>query len=420
MSAKTPEVSKPAPQRLELFGRRTGPAAPIPWRTIFAVIGSVLATAGALWFLNRIHTVIYWVTVAIFASLILEPAVDWLARRGWRRGLATGLVMLISFVALMAFIALMAPLIITEVTNLVKSVPGWLNSMSKWTMANWNIDVSPAAIEKQLSAAGTDLQSLAGRLASNALSILGNILGKLFDMASIGLLTFYFVAEAPKLRRTICSLLARDRQEDVLWIWEIAIQKTGAFIYSRLFLGIVNGGLFYIVLKLLGTPYAEALAVWLGLVSQFIPVVGAYLAAALPIIVALAEQGPGPAIVIVIYTTAYQQFENLFLMPKIAGRTMKLHPAVAFAAATAGVFVGGIVWAFMALPIVAVIQAVVSASVERRAVVDTELTRGEPKDEYDGPIDKMKRRARRDRKDMEGPAGPDVEPAGEAGAEDRE
>lgn len=388
----------PAPAERHLaHAANRAPAAPVPWRLLFAIIGSGLATLAVLWFLGRVHIVLYWLVVALFASLILEPAVDWLARKGWRRGLATGLVMLVAFTAAVAFVALMVPLMISEITNLVKSAPGWLNSLSAWTMKNWNLDLSPDAIQKQLSAAGTDLQSLAGKLAGNAISILGSILGKLFDLASIGLLTFYLVAEAPKLRRTICSVLAPNRQEDVLWIWEIAIEKTGAFIYSRLFLGLVNGGLFYIVLKLLGVPYAEALAVWLGLVSQFIPVVGAYLAAALPIVVALAEKGVTSAIIIAVYTTAYQQFENLVLLPKVAGRTMKLHPAVAFVAATAGVFVGGVVWAFMSLPIVAVVQAVISASIERRTVVDSELTREGVADEYDGPIDKLKRSVREHR-----------------------
>jgi predicted PurR-regulated permease PerM len=136
------------------------------------------------------------------------------------------------------------------------------------------------------------------------------------------------------------------------------------------------------VLRLLQVPYALPLSFWMGLVSQFIPTVGTYIAMALPLLVALV-QGPGDALVLLIFFTVYQQLENYILSPRVTSRTMELHPALAFGAAIAGASVSGVVGAFLALPAAAIIQAVASTYVHRHEVVETALTM--PELEPEGP-----------------------------------
>jgi predicted PurR-regulated permease PerM len=121
-------------------------------------------------------------------------------------------------------------------------------------------------------------------------------------------------------------------------------------------------------------PFALPIALWQGFVSQFIPVVGTYIAAAIPLLVALLED-PWAALFFLIFVVVYQQIENYLLSPRITARTMQLHPAVAFGAAIAGGSISGLIGAFMALPAAAVIQATVSTYLTRHEVVETELTR---------------------------------------------
>ena len=85
----------------------------------------------------------------------------------------------------------------------------------------------------------------------------------------------------------------------------------------------------------IGTKAPVALALWVGVVSQFLPVVGTYLAAALPLVVALIDS-PTKALVLLVFVLIYQQVENYVLLPRITARTMDLHPAIAFGAAIAG------------------------------------------------------------------------------------
>ena len=168
--------------------------------------------------------------------------------------------------------------------------------------------------------------------------------------------------------------MAPERQERVLFALETAIKKMGGYLYSRLLLAAINGLLMFVTLKVLGVPFALPLAVISGLVAEFIPIVGTYIGAALPILVALAEQGPTAGIVVLIECTVYQQIENYYLSPRISAKTIELNPGVAFGAAMAGGAVGGFVGAFFALPIAATIQAYLSTYSKSYEVEESALT----------------------------------------------
>jgi predicted PurR-regulated permease PerM len=116
-----------------------------------------------------------------------------------------------------------------------------------------------------------------------------------------------------------------------------------------------------------------ALAIWVGLISQFLPVVGTYLAGLLPVVITLIDS-PVKALVVVIAIVVYQQVENYIFAPRITARTMEMHPAVAFGAALAGGAAMGPVGALLALPAAAMLQAVVGAVGTRYEVVDSHLT----------------------------------------------
>ena len=87
--------------------------------------------------------------------------------------------------------------------------------------------------------------------------------------------------------------------------------------------------------QLIGTPAPVAMAVWVGVVSQFLPVVGTYLAGALPVLLTFIDS-PGRAVAVIIAVVVYQQLENLVFVPRVTSRTMNLHPAIAFGSAIAG------------------------------------------------------------------------------------
>jgi predicted PurR-regulated permease PerM len=163
-------------------------------------------------------------------------------------------------------------------------------------------------------------------------------------------------------------VLPPDRQQLAMRIWELATESTGGYVYSRALLAGVSATATTLFLTLVGVPYPFALGIWVGLVSQFVPSIGTYLAGALPVLIALFHD-PVDAVWVLVFITLYQQFENLVLSPRITARTMSLHPAVAFGAVIAGGAILGPIGALLALPAAASIQALVSLYVHRYEVV---------------------------------------------------
>jgi predicted PurR-regulated permease PerM len=343
-----------------------------PWipRLLLAVVITAFAAYATFNLIRQLQQLLLWVVAALFLSFALEPAVNWLVARGWRRGAAAAVVLFgLALLGLLA-IALMVPLVIDQVQLLVQRLPDWLDQASVYTERWFDVELTSEKILENIASAQADVQSIA----SNVASVGAFLLGLLFQVLTIGLFTFYLVADGPRFRRGVCSLLPPRRQHEVLAAWDVAIDKTGGYLYSRLLLALVNAVVTYVVLQVLGVPFAVPLALWQGFVSQFIPVVGTYIAAAVPLLVALLVD-PWTALIFLIFVLVYQQIENYLLAPRITAKTMQLHPAVAFGAALAGGSISGLIGAFLALPAAAVIQATVSTYLKRHEVVETELTR---------------------------------------------
>jgi predicted PurR-regulated permease PerM len=170
----------------------------------------------------------------------------------------------------------------------------------------------------------------------------------------------------------ICSRLRPERQERILNIWELAANKTGGYLYSRALLALLSAIFHWIVFQSVGTRAPVALALWVGIVSQFLPVVGTYLAGVLPVLLTFLDS-PLKALIVLIAIVVYQQIENYLFSPRITARTMELHPAVAFGAALGGAAVLGAVGAVLALPAAAMAQALISDYGERHPVVRNDL-----------------------------------------------
>jgi predicted PurR-regulated permease PerM len=365
-------------------------------RAIAMFFAGVVFLAVANWLLGELKDLIVTILIALFVSFALEPAVNRLADRGWKRGWATGLVFVIFVVATLLFLGALGKLVADEISNLVDNAPQYLTDAENWLNETFDLELSGEDLRAQLTDADGPVRSFAEQAAGNALGISASVVGVVFQFFTVALFVFYLVAEGPRFRRVICSFLRPDRQHQVLETWEIAIEKTGGYIYSRGLLALLSGAAHWVAFEIIGVPYAIALAVFVGIVSQFVPVIGTYMAAAFPAFIALVGS-PFDAVLVVAFATFYQQIENYVFAPRISARTMDLHPAVAFGSVLAGIGILGGIGALLALPASAVIQALGSTYIERHPVVDTEMTATPP----DRPPGRLARRvqawrARRD------------------------
>ena len=236
------------------------------------------------------------------------------------------------------------------------------------------------------------------------MQVAAGILSGVFQTLAIALFTFYMVAQGPQMRRAVLSRFRPGRQRRILFIWERAIEQTGGYFYSRLLLALINGVLMYAVLRWRDVPFAAPLAVFEGVVAEFIPIVGTYIAGAAPVLVALLYD-PVDALIVLIWIVLYQQVENYFLSPRLTAKTMDLPAPVAFAAALIGGALGGILFAFLALPTAGVILAVVRAYGRYYEVVESDKT-AVPALAPQKPAQSRTRRRWRSGRGQHGPPGP--------------
>ena len=308
--------------------------------------------------------------VSLFLAFALEPAVNFLGRRGWRRGVATGLVFCALVVAIIGFVAAMSVLVVDQVSTFADDAEAYGEQIEDYAKDWFDAEVDMEETIDDLTAEDGPLREFA---ANNAADIATAVLGGVFQAFTVALFTFYLVADGPRLRRTVCSVLRPDQQREVLRAWELAIDKTGGYIYSRALLAGLSAIATWIALTIIGVPYALALALWVGVISQFVPVVGTYIAGALPVTIAALNE-PVDVIWTLGFIILYQQVENYLLAPRITAQTMELHPAVAFGTVIAGAAILGPVGAVLALPAAAVGQAFLSTYIQRHEVVESALT----------------------------------------------
>ncbi|MEU4824896.1 AI-2E family transporter [Actinomadura citrea] len=346
-----------------------------PWLPkAFALAGgSVLAFLAGLWLLGRLRELLLLLLISLFLAFAIEPAVNWLAARGWRRGLATAAMFVVVGLLIAGFLGGIGSLLAAQVTNLIGGFPGYVRRFVGWVNATFGTHLSQQTVFQRLPTVTGALSRHLSDLAANVWGFGTTALGVLFNTLGVLLFTFYLSAEGPRFRRTVCSLLPPHRQREVLRAWEIAVDKTGGYIYSRGLLALISGVAHYAAMAGLGVPYAAALALWVGVVSQFIPAVGTYLAGAVPVLIAL-TRSPSTALWILLFIIAYQQLENYLLQPRITARTLDMHPAVAFGLILAGAAVAGPIGILLAIPLGASLQAFAGAYVRRYEVEEHPLT----------------------------------------------
>lgn len=328
-------------------------------------LGTVLVQE--LW--DRLFAFFLLLVISLFIALAIEPGTNRLARRGMRRGLATGLILASVAVVAAGFVAVMGALVADQASELSNNRDRYVTDVVGFLNDTFGADLDAGEIIASIDDPEGPVRDFLNSQADRALRIGVSAFSTLFQVFSILLFTFYFAADGPRLRRTICSWLRPRRQRVVLDVWELAVERTGGYLSSRAILALVSSFLHWIAFQAIGTPAPVALAVWVGVVSQFLPVIGIYVAGAFPLLLTVVDS-PLKALFVLGFLVVYQQIENFLIAPKITAQKMELHAGVAFASAIVGGAVLGPTGAILGLPAAAVIQGVLSSVGERYEVVD--------------------------------------------------
>ena len=291
----------------------------------------------AAWALQRLRSLIVMVLVAFFLSLAMEPAVDRLARRGWRRGerhrpRARRRAACSSLV----FLAAAGSIVVGQADDLIDHAPRYVRDFERFVNDDLGIEFNADSIVRELRngdgrLSATTTRSCRTRSTSRSSSGAGSS-----TSSTVLIFAFYMTADGPRMRRVICSRLPRARQEIVLDTWEIAIDKTGGYLYSRGIQAVVSALVTWAFLFALGVPYSLALGLWVGIVSQFIPTVGTYIAMVLPVRGRVQGEPGRRRCGCWCSSSCTSSSRTTSSGPKVTKHSMDVHPALAIGTVFAG------------------------------------------------------------------------------------
>lgn len=332
------------------------PGAPLNRHSPFYVgfVGAlgVLAAWGISQLVTRLTSVLTLIAVSLFLALGLDPVVQAIQARGPKRSRAVGMVLMLTVALFVGIVALVVPPVVGEAGQLADQAPAIVDKMlQNQTVRDLDqqyglISRGQAELEKRL----TD-QSLWTTVFGGVLGAGRAVVSGLFSAFTVLVLTLYFTASLPRVKASVYRMVPRSRRQRVSFLSEEISNRVGGYFLGQLAVATINGICSYVLMVVVGVPYAAVLAVSVGLLG-LIPMVGASIGAVLVIVVAL-FQSTATSIVVGVYYVLYQQFENYFIAPRIMQRTIAVPGAITVVAALAGGTLLGVLGALMAIPVAA-------------------------------------------------------------------
>lgn len=335
-------------------------AAAYSWRLI--AIGVVVVAL--VWLIGRTSVALAPVVVALFATRALSPVAAWLRRHRWRPGLAAAASMLLAGVALLGVVAIAVPSMASEIDSIGPTVTDGLDELEDWLVDDAPLDVSRESIDRLRERAGDAARDLL-RSSDGAVLDRATLAAEvLAGLVLAVLLTFFMLRDGSRFVTWACNrATTAERRERWQRASASAWRALGAFLRGAALLGAIESVLIGVTIAIAGGGLVAPIMV-LTFLGAFVPVIGAILAGAVAVLVALVTGGLGAAIAVAVVALVVQQLDNDLLAPVIYGRALSLHPVGILLGVVVGGALFGLAGTMLAVPVVAV---AVNASKELRA-----------------------------------------------------
>lgn len=335
---------------------------------LFGGLG-VLVAIGIGTAVGTLATIITYIGAALFLALGLDPAVSWLEKHRFPRGLAI-LTVLTGVLAVFAGLVFsVIPVIITQSSNLINGLTPLIATLSDQDN-NWVATAQenlPSYIDLQGLIAGAlefvknNITSIGGGVLQVGLGIASGALGFVIVL----ILTLYFVASLNSMKRGLYQLIPASKRARFSDIAEQVSQSVGRYVVGQATLALVNGVLSFIFLTIIGAEY-PALFAFLAFMFSLVPLVGTLSGSILITLSCLVFDEVPTAVAAGIYYLIYMQIEAYVLNPNIMSRAVKVPGVIIMIAALSGGTLLGVLGALIAIPVAASVLLVVNQVVVPR------------------------------------------------------
>ncbi|MEY2583075.1 MAG: hypothetical protein QOE09_2924 [Ilumatobacteraceae bacterium] len=336
----------------------------VPWRTIVASVGIVVATYALVLLLLASVRIITWILIAGFMAVVLAPLVRRLEHHlGGRRTVATGTVVFSTLLVVAGVIALFVMPVRTQLVNIITDLPGTVHQAADGKGPVGNI-VHKLHIESYVKNNEAKLASAANRLSDSSFEELQTVARAAFAFVTITLLTFLFLSQSAAIARTAQNLIPYRRRASAQRIAADAAAAVSGYVIGNLIISLIAGVAAFGCLVALGVPSPVVLALFVA-VADLIPLVGATLGAAVCVVAAYLHS-PTAGIISIVFFVVYQQIENGVLYPWIMARKVNVNPLGILLSVLLAVEVFGMLGALLAVPVSGALQVIVTAVRQER------------------------------------------------------
>jgi predicted PurR-regulated permease PerM len=275
--------------------------------------------------------------------------------RGMRRSWALLVVIAGVLLTLALFVLAIVPVVTDQVTTITDNAPGWLDqALHNKQIQDLNDQYDLVDKAKEYISSGDLWQAVFGGALNVGLKVL-SLLGNVFIVI---VLTLYFLASLPKIKRALYRLAPASRRDRVSKLGDQIVRSIGGYVSGAFVIALLAGVTSLIFLVAIGLgEYAVALALVVA-VLDVIPMIGATLGAIVVCAIAFATD-PKMGIASVIFYVAYQQVENYLIYPRVMSRSVEIPGAMTVIAALIGAALLGVVGALLAIPAAAAVLLIV-------------------------------------------------------------
>ncbi len=347
----------------------TGPSnfsrAQVPWGLDLAASWGwrflVIVAAGAVLFkaVGFFSIIVLPAVIALLITALVSPLVSWMARHHVPRGLAAILVVLGGLGMVGLLLTFAGQQVANGATDLADSTVDGLEEIKTW-LKNGPVDASESQIDNWIEQAQKGITSRAkdGEILSQVTSVGTTLTHVLAGFFIVLFSTFFFLADGERIWAWMVRLSPRAARAHVDSSGRVAWISLTQFVRATVLVAFVDAAGIMIGAAVLGVPFVLAIGV-LVFLGSFVPMIGATVAGTVAILVALVDQGPITALLMLGVVIAVQQIEGHVLQPFLMGRWVSMHPLGVIFAIGAGVIVAGVAGALVAVPLAAAANAVV-------------------------------------------------------------
>jgi predicted PurR-regulated permease PerM len=320
----------------------------------FLLIVAALVVIGNI--LGRLWSILLPVVLGLLIATVLWPATRFLRRHRIPPALAAAAILLAFIFALVGIIAAIAPSVADQVVQLADQASSGLQDVQVWLSGppfNLGEDQIGNAVDSAINSIQGNAQNIAG-YALTGVSAVGN---SLINLVLALVLVFFFLKDGPRFVPWLAAQTGPRAGRHVAALSYKTWATLSEFIRQQALVGFIDAFFIGLGLWILGVPLVIPLAV-LTFFGGFVPIIGAFVAGAFAVLIALVSNGVTTALIVLGIVVLVQQIEGNVLQPIIQGRGFNLHAAVVILAVTAGSSLAGITGAFLSVPVAALIAVI--------------------------------------------------------------